>query len=155
MADATTIVESIQVDAATDAAAQVASVAVVGDSIIAAEVAQVEADLEAHAEASEERHVEILEGQQWLENQFQLLSSMITAQQAQLTAMQAQQTALQTTVTELLNLNLSSALNPSNPQASEPTPEAVVIVEPANESAVEDRREAEPEPGRRRRNRVV
>jgi hypothetical protein len=107
-------------------------------STVDADVQNVEQCLEEHAEQSEIRHEEILEGQAWHEKQFQLLSNQLQAQATQATTLQSLLASIQATLTEL-NLKLSTGSNHSTPSTqenvTEPTteivnPESVAVEKP-------------------------
>lgn len=151
-------VERIQESAAVEGAQAVAQVAAVGDAVIAGEVAAVGDDLEEHAELSEERHEEILEGESWQAQRLEALSTILSSLQAQLTALQAQQGAgltQGTAILELLNLRLPDLRPMTPPPEAPPPPEVVAIVETPPESGGGDgspvvRTESEPRRPRRR-----
>jgi hypothetical protein len=133
------VVTEVQTDAARTAVSDVESAILAGDSVIVSEIAAVDQHLAEHAEVSEERHEEILEGQAWLENQFQSVQSTLTALQTTLTAMLTTLTGQNQaclSILETLNQNLSTVSSPSTP----PPPEAVVVEPP--ESAVVDHQAA-------------
>jgi hypothetical protein len=151
MPNAETVVETVQTEAAVDGAQVVAQVAAVGDSIISAEVADVAEVLADHVEQSEERHTEILEGEEWLQNQMGLLLTTIQGTQSNLLAFQ---TAVLAKLDQLETIVNSRSLTPV--AALPPEPIAAVVLEPeivAPESGVVDRpdQRTPPEPERRKR----
>jgi peptidoglycan hydrolase CwlO-like protein len=125
-----TVVERVQENTAQAVAGEVTDTILATSGGIAAEVTEVSQQLSEHAEASEGRHEEILEGQSWLENQFQSIQSSQTAQQALLQSLTTQLAAL-TTMLQTLSQSLSMASDPSTPAI----PETVVIAEVQPEAA--------------------
>lgn len=137
--DAEAVVESVQ----RDAASEVAATAAAGDAAIAAEVAGVADELAEHAELSEERHDEILEGNAWLSGRLNdvvtrldglstSMGTLVTSQQ--LTQSQLQQ--LQTKVDQMSQPQNQSPQSSTDSTPSTPPPvEAVVVVEtPADQN---------------------
>ena len=129
---------------------------VTGDAVIAAEVAAVGDELADHAEVSEERHEEILEGEGWLRSEVDRLNtsmgtlqaSITSSQQAILTTLQSLQTVLMQGT--LNNLKPSEATTPSPPETLNPEE----VVEEKVENA-EGPRESKTEPPRRRQRRLI
>src|ERR1035437_82964 len=145
------IIEEVQEDAAAEVAADVIQTVAVENAIVTSEVASVSDALAVHAEVSEERHEEILEGQAWLENQFPLLSLANQALQATLLSLQTTVTTQLSMIQETLTRNSSTDSIPSIPPMESPILEeaAIVVVEP--ESAVVESQEASTKTVQRRR----
>jgi hypothetical protein len=125
-----TVIAEVQADAAIDAVSGVTAQVAEGTVIVASEVDAVSAQLAEHSEVSEERHEEILEGQSWLENQFQSQTVILTSIQSALLSAQtsaAAQSQALLSMLEAMSLKLSTDSSPLNPTLE---PEAVVIVEP-------------------------
>lgn len=141
--DPETVVENLQTSASQEAVAAVTPAV----SAVAGEVAQVGEILEEHAELSEERHEEILEGEAWTRNQLELL---LTNSQTQLTVMNAIQSAVTGEFQALRTLIESMG---SRPQLPSVAPEPIPVVEPIGAVVVVPPVvETEPEiPKRRRR----
>lgn len=142
--DAETVVEAVQVDAAATAAATVANTT-------AGEVEAVGAVLEEHAELSEERHEEILEGESWIRNQLVLL---LTNSQTILSTIAAMQISVTTELASNRAAIESMASRSQTRVEAEPIPEvqplAAVVVVPE----VPATPEPEP-PAKRRRVKVI
>ncbi len=140
--EADSVVEAIQVDAAQAAADRVAISVEADAAAIAGEVAQVGDELADHAEASEERHTEILDGQEWQRTQFQQLQTNLTSLQSQLTALlsaqQSQLTALQNQLTTNQQNQQSSQPLPDSTSLN-PVPEVVAVVEPSADAGGPER----------------
>lgn len=151
--DAETVVEVVQEDAAHSAALLVAGEAAGAVAGVESEVAAVAEVLEEHVIDSEERHEEILEGEEWLKAQ---LVFLLTTNQS----LQTQLTSFQTLVVSKLDL-LESILKllqdskPSIPTPEAPPVEAVVVVEPEDVEDPQEAKTGEPEavakPARRKR----
>lgn len=138
--DPETVVEAVQADAATEAANRVAGVAVEAAAVVAAEVADVGEVLEQHAELSEERHEEILEGDLWIRNQLEQLSQNLQTLQMTVITMQA---------AILAALTVQSTVTP---QSTPPEPEIIAVVEPEESADVQPEAKTPPaKPQQRRR----
>lgn len=155
MAEPEQVVEAIQADAA----GQVAEAALAGDSVIAAEVAQVGDDLADHAELSEERHEEILEAGSWVGQRvndvlqsLQSLSTSMAALQAQLSS-QAQGTAANLQLLQTMLENRLPPLQVSTPSTPVESSETIVVVEP--EGNLEDQKEPEAKTPPKRKRRII
>ena len=139
--DGETVIESVQTDAAQQVASEVSAQVAVGDSVIASEVAVVSAQVAEHAQVSEERHEEILEGQsEWHVLSAELLNQMQairTEQQEIRNSLLAMRETLLTILEHQSNNPNPSAVSPSsNPPTSEPEPETPIVENP--ESVVAD-----------------
>ena len=154
MAEPAAVVEEIQ----RDAAEVVADQTVAGDVVIAAEVAAVGDELADHAEVSEERHEEILGGEQWLGLKVDQIQTSFSAGMDRLvTSMESIRSQLQSQSDLMSNLILQSSMQNQKPlpDSTPLTPETpvettIVVVEP--ESAAEaDQKEPKTEPRRRKR----
>lgn len=159
--DAEAVVEEVQ----RDAAAEVAAVAATGDAVIAAEVAEVAEDLAEHAELSEERHEEILEGNSWLSGR---LNDVITRLDGLNTSMGTLATSQQLTQSQLqlLQVKVEQMSSPQNPnpqpstdstQSTPPEVEAVVVVEtPTDNAPIQPTKESGgPNTNKPRRRRII
>ena len=146
--EAERVIEAAQQDAAQEAASHVAAEVAGEAAVISGQVAAVEEELIDHAEASEERHEEILEGQAWQQQQFANLTNNLTNHQTQtaalLAAMQTQLSSLGQLVTEALSQRSQS--NSASPDSMSSSPESqpvvAVVVEP--ESAADQRAANQP-----------
>jgi hypothetical protein len=155
--EADSVVEAIQVDAAQEAAQRVAGEVAIDSAVIASEVAQVGDELADHAEASEERHTEILDGQEWQRQQFNQLQANLTSLQSQLTALlSAQQSQLTALQNQLTTNQQNQQNNPPSPDSTSlsPVPEVVAVVEPSADAGGPERTQSNPStsaPKRKRR----
>src|SRR5215831_18903524 len=110
------VVAVVQENAASEAAGEAAAAAAAGDAVISGQVAEVSDDLADHAEVSEERHEEILEGEAWLRSQLETIAAQQSAMQAQLTAIQSSnQSQLDLMNQRLEAMSRQEQQNPSQP----------------------------------------
>jgi hypothetical protein len=133
--DAETVVEAVQ----QNAAAEVAQVAAAGDAVIEAQVGAVADALADHAEVSEERHDEILEGEEWLRTEVTNLKTAVAGLSGSMGQLGIQLSTIQSNLGAIMENqqnpqqnppNPSQDSSPSTPPAEPPKVEAVVIVEP-------------------------
>jgi hypothetical protein len=140
--DPESVVENIQDSAAHEAALEVAADVNANTAAVGAEVAAVGEVLEDHAELSEERHEEILEGELWIRNQLVLL---LTNTQTILTTLGA----MQVMIAEIRVTNESTVLPPLIPE-----PEEIPVVVPVV-AVVPPVPETVPEAPPKRKRRVI
>lgn len=160
-AQAAEVVAEVRADGAAIVAEQAVAATAAETAIVVEAVAQVDEALADHAEASEERHVEILEGEEWLRNQIGVFTGAQAAQTALLMSLQAQLTAgLELIQSRLQSLNESQGLPPSTPT----TPQSLPVVEPepakggpeeSEKTTTESNKPEETPPSKRRKRQVL
>jgi hypothetical protein len=124
------VIIDVQKDAAETVATEVSTTVALTAGAVASEVVEVSDQLAEHAEASEERHEEILEGQEWLENQFQI-------QRSQLELFQTATTTMLNSLTTQLLAAITLLQNP-NPNPNPPLLEdSNQLILPMSETEVE------------------
>jgi len=148
--DGETVIENIQVDAGAEGGLAVAGVTVAAVGAVAEQVAQVGDELTDHAELSEERHEEILQGEAWTRNQLELLLTNGQQIQTQLMVMQAAMLAELSAVRARVDLAFPNPSPVSPPSTLEPQPEVVEV-----ESVAVDPVAVETPEVPRRRKRVI
>jgi hypothetical protein len=154
MAEPAEVVEAIQADA-------VAS-AIPGQAAIAGEVAVVADQLADHAEVSEERHEEIIEGEVWLRDTLRLLSGQTENLSGSMVNLQTQSSSNQAALVAMLQAiqtTLENRLPASQPLIPvTPNPEeTLVVVEPTatSETAGEDLPESKTDKAKKRKRRII
>jgi hypothetical protein len=122
------VIQEIKAEGAQEAASSAVLAVVETAGAVNANVEEVKAELADHQEASEERHIEILEGEAWLRKSLEVLSTTLTENLLALRqSLQLQAEQITALKIEVANLSTFLATKPLTPETPPKTPEVPIV----------------------------